>query len=125
MAYCRWSSNDFQCDIYVYADCTGGYTTHIAANRRIFKEPLPAEIPFTKENADAWLERHRRVMVMVSEASFEEIKLPLAGTHHYNLNVEDCANFLRKLKDLGYQFDADEVIAAIIEDGENEGDGEF
>ena len=34
MSYCRWSSMDFQCDVYVYADIGGGYTCHVAGRRR-------------------------------------------------------------------------------------------
>ena len=29
MSYCRWSSDNFQCDVYCYADVSGGYTTHV------------------------------------------------------------------------------------------------
>lgn len=33
MSYCRFSSDGFNCDVYVYEDCAGGWTTHVAANR--------------------------------------------------------------------------------------------
>ncbi len=33
MSYCRWSSDGFQCDVYVYETC-GGYAVHVARNRR-------------------------------------------------------------------------------------------
>lgn len=33
MSYCRWSSDNFKCDLYCYADCGGGYTTHVARYR--------------------------------------------------------------------------------------------
>lgn len=31
MSYCRFSSEDYQCDVYAYADVAGGYTIHVAA----------------------------------------------------------------------------------------------
>jgi hypothetical protein len=34
MSYCRWSSDGFQCDVYAYEDVYGGFTVHVAANRR-------------------------------------------------------------------------------------------
>jgi hypothetical protein len=34
MSFCRWSSDNFQCDLYCYADVGGGYTTHVAGYRR-------------------------------------------------------------------------------------------
>lgn len=33
MAFCRWSCDDFKCDLYVYADCYGGYTCHVAGTK--------------------------------------------------------------------------------------------
>jgi hypothetical protein len=39
MSYCRWSSDNFRCDLYVYRDVTGGYTVMVANNR------YPADIP--------------------------------------------------------------------------------
>jgi len=33
MSYCRWSTDNFKCDLYCYKDCRGGYTTHVAGNR--------------------------------------------------------------------------------------------
>jgi hypothetical protein len=39
MAYCRWSSDFFECDAYVYEDVNGGWTTHIAGRRQKHKLP--------------------------------------------------------------------------------------
>lgn len=40
MSYCRWSSMNWMCDVYVYADCNGGWTTHVASARRMMP-PIP------------------------------------------------------------------------------------
>lgn len=40
MSYCRFSSMNWMCDVYVYESCYGGWTTHVASNRRIFP-PIP------------------------------------------------------------------------------------
>lgn len=40
MSYCRWSSLNGYCDVYVYEDVNGGWTTHVAGARR------PAGAPF-------------------------------------------------------------------------------
>lgn len=34
MSYCRWSDLDGYCDVYVYEDVSGGWTTHVAKTRR-------------------------------------------------------------------------------------------
>lgn len=33
MSYCRWSTDNFHCDVYCYEDVSGGWTTHVAASR--------------------------------------------------------------------------------------------
>lgn len=40
MSYCRWSSMNWRCDAYVYEDCGGGWTTHVAGRRRVI-QPIP------------------------------------------------------------------------------------
>lgn len=43
MSYCRWSSMNHMCDAYVYADMAGGWTVHVAKNRRVIP-PIPSLI---------------------------------------------------------------------------------
>lgn len=40
MSYCRWSSMNWMCDVYVYEDVGGGWTTHVAGRRRALP-PVP------------------------------------------------------------------------------------
>lgn len=42
MSYCRWSCDDFECDLYCYSDVSGGWTIHVAANRHVGKAPSVA-----------------------------------------------------------------------------------
>lgn len=41
MSYCRFSSMNMMCDVYVYQDCRGGWTTHVASVRRVIP-PVPS-----------------------------------------------------------------------------------
>lgn len=41
MSYCRFSSMNMMCDVYVYQDCHGGWTTHVASVRRVIP-PIPS-----------------------------------------------------------------------------------
>src|ERR1044071_191187 len=43
MSYCRFSSLNWSCDVYAYADVAGGYTIHVARSRRV--GDIPAD-PF-------------------------------------------------------------------------------
>ena len=40
MSYCRFSSMNWRCDVYVYADYSGGWTTHVAGRRKVLP-PVP------------------------------------------------------------------------------------
>lgn len=44
MSYCRFSSNNWMCDVYVYDDVSGGWTTHVAARKRAIP-PIP-DLPY-------------------------------------------------------------------------------
>lgn len=102
MSYCRWSSDDFQCDVYVYESCYGGCEIHIAGNRVVFKEPLPDPIPYTVENAEAYWARMRKVNAMVKEAERVDIELPHAGESFNEHSPGACADRLEYLRSLGY-----------------------
>ena len=52
MSYCRWSSMNSMCDVYVYEDDAGGWTTHVAAKRRILP-PIPSLPLGRSHDADA------------------------------------------------------------------------
>jgi hypothetical protein len=42
MSYCRWSSDFGECDVYVYANVSGMWTTHVAGRR--LKHKVPDEL---------------------------------------------------------------------------------
>lgn len=41
MSYCRWSSDDFDCDVYAYEHCDGGWAVHVAGSRYVTKPKEP------------------------------------------------------------------------------------
>lgn len=102
MSYCRWSSDDFQCDVYVYEDVSGGFTTHVAGNRLVYANPLPPEVPLDRDHFGAWMERHQAVMKMADEATRVEISLPHAGESFNDPTAAACADRLESLRELGY-----------------------
>lgn len=61
MAYCRWSSCNWMCDVYVYADVSGGWTTHVAGRKRAFP-PIP-DIPWgwLPQFGAKWNREERRI----------------------------------------------------------------
>ena len=107
MSYCRWSSDDYQCDVYVYADARGGWTTHVAARRRVYTEPLPdpVDLPrgFTEDQFNAWYARHRTVLDMADRAELVDIGLPHDGETFNDLTPGTCLVRLITLRELGYR----------------------
>ena len=115
MSYCRFSSDDFQCDVYVYESCHGGWEIHVAGCRYVFKEPLPAIIPWTDENAEACIARMRKVSAMVDQAGQEDIGLQHDGESFNERSPAECANRLVYLRELGYRV-PQEAIDALLEE---------
>lgn len=109
MSYCRFSTDDFLCDLYCY-ESELGFETHVASLRSIYTEPLPPPVSF--DDADAYCERWRIVMDMLDRAERKPIGLPYDGQSFYDDNLEDFLARLRELKAVGYQF-PDYVIESV------------
>lgn len=102
MSYCRWSSDDFQCDVYVYESCHGGFDTRIAGNKVIFDGPLPEPVEIKSENMDAFFERKKIVDKMLDRAKREKIGLEYDGETFNDPTASECADRLESLKAMGY-----------------------
>ncbi|MGC0251229.1 hypothetical protein [Pseudactinotalea sp. Z1748] len=102
MSYCRWSTDDFHCDIYAYPS-REGITIHVAARRAHFTAPLPDPVPLTPATAFEWAERNATVSAMLHEAEREWIDLPHAGRTITEPGPAQAAQRLRELADLGYR----------------------
>jgi hypothetical protein len=100
MAYCRWSTDDFQCDLYCFEHVDGYYVTHVAGNRLVYKDPLPPNVPF--EDTEAWVERHSKIMEMLSEAERIPIGLQHDGEEFRDSTLEEMLNRIKELKKVGY-----------------------
>ena len=112
MSYCRWSTDDFQCDLYVYESCYGGFDTHVAALKPVYKEPLPPPIELTSETVEQWHERHQHIMEMHRRADKVPIGLPHDGERFNDETAEDCLYRLIDLRRVGYRFPV-EVLEAL------------
>lgn len=101
MSYCRFGDDS---DVYVYSDaCVGGWSTHIAARRRI--RPLTEDCPSKEdfENEEVWKAAHRAWMERVfSDDNYEELQLPPEGDYYHTETVADTIDLLKRLQGLGY-----------------------
>lgn len=110
MSYCRWSCDNFSCDLYCYESVYGGWTTHVARSKVVGDIPeVPALGSCTPEE---WLVFHRAQMDYLETAKRAPIGLEHDGE---DFNDPDLQSFLERLKYLrgvGYNF-PDYVLANV------------
>ena len=120
MSYCRFSSDDFQCDVYTYADVYGGYTTYVASYKYIFKKPLPPEVDIS--DSKAWCKRSVKVGKIVDKAKSVPIGLKYDGACFNDDTAAECADTLEMLREEGYRV-PQYAIDALREEAMEEEDG--
>ncbi len=102
MSYCRFSSHDFQCDVYVYQSAEG-WTTHVAGNRLVGDTPIP-HIDFEQGFAtEAFGEQVTAQMTWIKTARRVPIGLPMDGAMFIDATPGACAEKLENLQALGYR----------------------
>jgi hypothetical protein len=122
MSYCRWSSDAFRCDLYVYESCGGGFRVHVAASR------IVGEAPHVDEDAapEAMSAQINAQLEFVTGAEHVAIDLPHAGETLVEPDLVALRARLVALRELGYRF-PDDVLARIdaeIAEAATKGDGD-
>lgn len=125
MSYCRWSSNNWNCDVYCY-EGSDGFTTHVARNRVVGEvPPLPAFPPQDADEATvhAWAEQaaaaHKRQSDFLETCQRVAIGLPWDGHSFYDPDLTTFLERLTVLRDLGYtvpQYVFDAIEQELLED---------
>lgn len=118
MSFCRWSTDDYLCDLYIYADVNGGYTIHVGSHRPVYKQPLPEPIEPNAETIDAYMERRAVVMRMLDEAEWVPIGLPFDSETFREDTGAAAADRVRDLLAMGYRC-PDHVERLLREDGDD------
>ena len=121
MSYCRWSSMNHACDIYLYADVNGGYTCHVAGKKRVSGTPCPPlpnewwKAPVEQLMAD--MDKQQR---WVENAELVDIGLPHDGESFYCQDRDTMVETLKMLKAEGYTMPEDLIETIQGEDDEEE-----
>lgn len=106
MSYCRWSSDDYQCDLYVY-EGLDGWMIHIAGRRWVLAEAPPEPIPPTELTTAAGVERlidrDQQLMAILSRSHLAPIGLPHDGQTLIADSPGECADLLAVLAAEGYR----------------------
>lgn len=119
MAYARFSSDSFNSDVYVYADCYGGYTIHVAERRRENDEvPRPDIKPKTNDtDFDTWHRNYNEIMnwLHLDSTYFVDIDHEQAGSTHHVSDIHEVLHILLLLRKEGFHV-PDRAIARLEEE---------
>ena len=119
MSYCRWSSDNFHCDLYCYQS-DQGYVTHVARTRITSYLPKPSsskwitKIPLRLGWPIWWL-RLWYWNWWMEKATRTPIDLPHDGENFLNEDLDGFLRTLLHLRRAGYRFPA-HVIEAVLEE---------
>lgn len=112
MSYCRFSSDDWKCDIYAY-ESDMGYEIHVAARRIVGNVPTLPNPP--EVSGQEWSAAYVAQSAFIKTAQREPITLPHAGESFTCPDLESFEARLRMLRELGYNV-PDYVFEEIAQD---------
>ena len=112
MSYCRFSSDDFKCDVYVYESIEGGFRIHVSSKRVLGDIPKSAHL-LHPETMDEFFKAHKKQMKFLQTAKRAAIGLPHDGADFLEPTAKDAALTLKTLKGLGYHV-PDYAIEALL-----------
>ena len=105
MSYCRFSSDDYRCDLYCY-ESAQGFVTHVAGLRSVLTKPLPPPVN-SLDDPDAWFKRHDAVMKIVDRSKRVPIGLAHDGETFVDATEEAMFERIRYLAGVGYNVPAE------------------
>lgn len=94
MSYCRWSSDDFKCDVYAY-ESEDGYQIHVAAQRVV--GDVPPLLNILEVDTESFMESYRKQREYLETAERKKIGLEYDGM---SFSLDTLDGFLEKLKDI-------------------------
>ena len=102
MSHCRFSDDNFRCDLYAYEDARG-HTLHVAASRLMAE--LPPD-PLSRENMKLtqqdWSEISQVWRQALNDAPSSSIDLPGAGEAHHFATLRELRDKIAELTALGF-----------------------
>jgi hypothetical protein len=111
MSYCRFSSDNFKSDVYVYENIIGGYTIHVAQSRVIGDVP---KIPnLIEASLNDYMEAYTKQTEFMKTADYENIGLKYDGKTFNIDSATECAEKLIELRKEGYHI-PDGVIDILV-----------
>ncbi len=110
MSYCRWSSDNWACDLYCY-ESDWGFVTHVAGQKHTGEIP---PIDWSLKGADL-AASYSANLKAVQDSDMAPIGLAHDGASFTDGTLEAFKARLLMLREAGYRF-PDEVLVAIEEE---------
>lgn len=120
MSYCRFSSDDFRSDVYIYADSGGGYTTHVASHRYDGEIPSVASAFGEPFNVNRAVELFKEQSDFIQSATMTKIGGQFDGQTFSDPTLGTLLARMNELAAAGYRVPAD-AFAAVEAEIEEEG----
>ena len=115
MSYCRFSSDQFQCDVYVY-ESSDGWVIHVASSRSKLKSPkIPWRATGKWYSSISFKWYGWRYTLWSKYRRLKPIGLPYDGETTTHETPDECAEHLEHLKCCGYNVPLD-VIETLHEE---------
>lgn len=114
MSYCRFSSDDYQCDAYVYEDGMGVFNIHLANNRVV--GDIPKMPSLTECTSDEFLKAYKKQMKFMNTALSEPIILKYHGETFRTDTARECAEALIRFAKIGYHIPPYAIRTLLEED---------
>lgn len=112
MSYCRWSSDDFRCDVYAY-ESDAGYIVHVA--KRMYLGDIP-RVPFILDvSNEEWSKAYKAQHEFLETAEQREIGLEYDGQTFQYDSLAEMLGGLRDIKSKGYRI-PEWVFNAVLEE---------
>lgn len=105
MSYCRWSSDNWQCDVYAY-EADYGIVVDVAQRHRMFDPVYPYPLDslyetLTNQGMEAAQTLMDRQQLAVDHSHWIPLNPRYAGKNYYNLTKYEAANLLKTMKENG------------------------
>ena len=109
MSYCRFSSDNWKSDLYIYEGECGIYVGVKGIKR------IGDIFPLDFNSPEALLDSYKKQMKSLDNCTIVPINLPFAGESFWFDELESSITFVKQLKELGYHI-RDGVIEDMKED---------
>lgn len=116
MAYCRWSSDNWNCDVYAY-EAENGYHIHVAANRYP-DGSVPIKPAWGSVSTEEWFDAHNKQLEVIQTISTVKIGGPFDGESFVCGDLDSFLARMRVLSAWGYRIPEmvfDEIENEILE----------